>query len=454
MDSSLKQYTELYEANREALERHSAAPLNALRGEALERLTRDGARLPGLRDEGYEKTSLEKMFAPDFGLNINRVDIPVDVAESFRCAVPHMSTLLGVTVNDAFHPVGQLETKLPEGVRFMSLKRAAEVCPDVLEKYYGRLAPKGETPVALNTLLCQDGVLIHVGSGVRSDRTLQLVNIFSAPAPLMAARRLLIVVEEGASLQLLMCDHTQDGENAYLSDQVAEIYLGERASLDLCDIEESSARSSRLSQTWVRQSAGSRLNHATVTLTCGTTRNDVNVAIDGEGCDTFLAGMAIGDAKMHVDNHTAVSHHARRSRSNQLFKYVLDGEAQGAFEGSIVVSDGAGQTEAYQSNRNILASSEARMHTKPQLEIYEDDVKCSHGATTGQLDQEAIFYMQTRGIPLAEARTMLMQAFMSDVIDTVAIDGLRDRLRHLVDNRFSHSGDAACDDCRNTTCRK
>lgn len=94
------------------------------------------------------------------------------------------------------------------------------------------------------------------------------------------------------------------------------------------------------------------------------------------------------------------------------------------------------------------------MHTKPQLEIYEDDVKCSHGATTGQLDQEAIFYMQTRGIPLAEARTMLMQAFMSDVIDTVAIEGLRDRLRHLVDNRFSHSGDVACDDCRNTTCRK
>ena len=147
--------------------------------------------------------------------------------------------------------------------------------------------------------------------------------------------------------------------------------------------------------------------------------------------------MAIGSEKMHIDNDSAINHRAPHCKSNQLFKYVLDEEATGAFEGSILVTPEAQYTEAYQSNRNILASTSARMHCKPQLEIYNDEVKCSHGATTGQLDTDALFYMRTRGIPEAEARTMLMQAFMIDVIETMHIAGLQERLRHLVERRFA-----------------
>ena len=149
---------------------------------------------------------------------------------------------------------------------------------------------------------------------------------------------------------------------------------------------------------------------------------------------------------MHADNSSNVNHRAAHCRSSQLFKYVLDDQSTGAFEGSILVSPEAPYTEAYQSNRNMLASQQARMHTKPQLEIYNDEVKCSHGATTGQLDASALFYMRSRGISEKEARLMLMQAFMADVIETVRMEGLRDRLRHLVEKRF-YGQQTLCADC-------
>lgn len=228
--------------------------------------------------------------------------------------------------------------------------------------------------------------------------------------------------------------------------------MGEDSSLDYYDIEESSALTSRHSMVFASQKAGSHLAGGTVTLLNGTTRNDFSVTLDGAGCHTHLAGMAIGSAKSHTDNLTSVRHLAPRCHSNQIYKYVLDEDATGAFTGRIYVDPAAPFTDAYQTNRNILASAGARMHAKPQLEIYNDDVKCSHGATTGQLDSEALFYMQTRGIPAQEARTMLMQAFMTDVIDGVAIEGLRDRLRHLVEKRFQGTL-GACASCR-TACRE
>lgn len=203
---------------------------------------------------------------------------------------------------------------------------------------------------------------------------------------------------------------------------------------------------------FVKQEARSSFTYNSTTLTCGNTRNDFEIDLRGEHCETMLAGMVIGSHEMHIDNNSVIRHLTPRSKSNQLFKYVLDDKSTGAFEGSILVADGAQFTEAYQSNRNILASTDARMHCKPQLEIYNDDVKCSHGATTGQLDNDALFYMRSRGIPEAEARTLLMQAFMVDVIDTVKINGLRERLHHLVDRRFSGTlGD--CAGCRSNDCQ-
>lgn len=447
MTNALDQYIKLYEENKDAINAHSAGALNAARAGALERLRLAG-RLPDKGDEGYEKTSVNDMFAPDYGVNINRVNMPVDPAEVKHCSVPTASTWLGVVANDRFVPTESLLRNLPEGVTVMSLACAAAECPEIVERYYGRIAAidgAGAATLALNTLLAQDGVLVHVGRGVKAAKPMQIVNLLSSAMPLMAVRRVLVVAEEQSEINILLCDHSHCEASCMIS-QVIEIHAGAGAHVNVCDMEESSESTSRLSLLFAEQLEESELKINGLTLLNGKTRNEYHITQKGSRAATTLDGMAIGAGCQHIDNFSELFHRADHGHSNQLFKYVLDGKSTGAFEGSITVESGARFNEAYQSNRNILASTDARMHTKPQLLIYNDDVKCSHGATTGQLDRNALFYMRQRGIPLAEARLMLMQAFMMDIIDNVGIDGLSERLRHLVERRF-RGEESMCADC-------
>lgn len=443
--ASLKQYTDLFRQERVALDANAPEALNAGRDRAMAFLEAAG-RLPERFDEGYEKTSVEEMFAPDLGVNVNRVNFPVNVAESFRCDVPNITTLLAVVVNDRFVPTATLLKNLPEGVTVCSLRDADSA---LLDRWLGNVAGKDDAALAFNSLLLQDGVLIHVAKGVKLSKAIQIVDIFSGQTPLFAPRRVLLVAEEGAEVSVLKCDHTQTRDVEFGSSEVIEIMAGEGAKVDWYDLEESTPQTARWCQFRCRQEAHSSLNICVATLTNGKTRNEYLIEIVGERCETFLSGMAIGLGEQHIDNSSCLVHRSDRSHSDQLFKYVLDDNASGAFEGLIEVSHGARFNEAYQSNRNLLASTGARMHTKPQLLIYNDDVKCSHGATTGQLDSAALFYMRSRGIPLAEARKMLMQAFMVDVVDKIRLENLRDRLRHLLELRFSgNCGDTACATCR------
>lgn len=448
--NSKQQYIDLYREHIDAINSGCSAHMNLLRQQAAKVLQTND--LPAKGEEGYEKTDVNAMFTPDFGLNIMRMNLPADIASAWKCDVPNMSTLLGVVANDAFIPSSGLADRLPEGVSFMSLRQAADKCPEIIGKYYGAAATVSDPAVAINTMLVQDGVLIHIKRGVKLAKPLQLVNIFSAPTSMMAARRVLVVMEEDSEAQILVCDHTQDGENNYLSSEVVELFMEKGSHLDYYNLEESSPRTARHSQLFARQQSRSSLMINTSTLTCGNTRSSFTIAIEGERCETRLAGMAIASDSMHVDNAVNLKHLAPECYSNQLFKYVADDQATCAFQGLIFVSPEAPFTDAFQTCRSILASPDARMHAKPQLEIYNDEVKCSHGATTGQLDGNALFYMRTRGIPEAQARTMLMQAFMADVIDTVKMEGLHDRLRHLVEKRFA-GNEALCGDCR-ANCRE
>lgn len=448
--NSLTQYIELFRSNASQLDEGGAPALNALRHEAAAAL--DGKFLPRKGDEGYERTDVNGMFGPDFGINIMRLAIPADVAASWRCEIPNMSTLLAYVINDSFVASPRLDERLPEGVTFCSLRQAALEKPHLIEAHYAKLAPTSDTATALNSLLAQDGVFIHVASGVRLAKPLQLLNIFSSPTPMLAPRRVLIILEEEAEAQLLVCDHTQYKDISYLSSEVVEISLGAGSRFDFCSLEESSARTSRFSQIYARQQSASSLSINLSTLTNGVTRNELHIDTVGSHCETRLSGMTIASRSMQVDNSVRLTHTAPHCHSTQLFKQVADDEARCAFQGLILVDGNAPFTDASQTCRSILASPQARMYAKPQLEIYNDEVKCSHGATTGQLDQEALFYMRTRGIPEKQARTMLMQAFMADVIDTLAIEGLRDRMRHLVEKRFAGEGSASCSECGATSC--
>ncbi len=442
--SAIDQYINLYKDNSEAVCRNSAGALNALRQDALNALS--GVSLPTKGNEYYEVTSLEAMFAPDYGVNINRLEMGANPAEAFRCDVPNMSTCMFFLFNDAFHPGKNSDNALPKGVVVKSLRQAAIEDAEIIERYYGKAAKLTDAQTALNTLLVQDGLFVYVPKGVAVDKPLQVVNILNSRFPLMTNRRMLIIVDDDASARLLVCDHTQNCAVEYLASQVVEVFAGERAVFDYYDIEDSSEGTHRVSSFYIRQKATSNVLVDGITLKNGETRNNYIAEIEGEKAELHLLGMAMASGKSLVDNHTVVTHSAKGGHTNELFKYVIDDSATGAFSGLIKVCPGAEKTEAYQSNKNICASDNARMYSKPQLLIDCDDVRCNHGSSTGQLDQNALFYMRSRGIPEHDARLMLMQAFMTDVIDGVRMESLKDRLVHLVENRFL-GGHSSCRSC-------
>ena len=440
MNNSLKQYIDLHDAHLDAINSHSAPQLNALRQEARKAL--DNAALPRKGSDDYEATDLNAVLAPDYGVNINHVDLSRESTTRFRCEVPNLSTCLYYVFNDTFR---RSATAGQSGDNASVESFQATKHPQVLAQHYGSVARLDNTCTALNTMLAQDGVLIYVPKGSATTKPIQLINVFDANARLMAVRRLLIVLEDDAQARVLVCDHTK-GDQQYLSLETVEIVVGRNAQLDYYHMEESDEHTTRLSQMWVRQSEGSNVLIDGITLTNGFTRNDYHIDVDGEHCNTQLLGMAIATGEQHIDNHTLINHNAPRCQSNEMFKYVLNDNAVGAFAGKILVKPNCPKIDAYQGNRNIVAAPSARMYTKPQLEIYTDDVKCSHGSTVGQLDQDALFYMQTRGISMPVAQKLLMQAFMSDVIDGVRLESLRDRLRHLMEMRLS--GDPMmCETC-------
>ena len=440
-----QQYIDLFSQCEDLICRKSVPVLNALRAEAFAHFERLG--FPSLQGEDYKYTDVAKAFAPDYGLNLNRLDIPVNPYDVFRCDVPNLSTSLYFVVNDVFYNKELPKAHLPEGVYAGGLMEFARLYPEIAARYYGHGASMEDNAlVALNTMLAQDGFVFYVPRGVVVERPVQLVNIFRSDVDIMANRRLLFIVEEDAEAKLLVCDHSID-DVKFLANQVVEIFAGENAHVDYYDLEESSASTSRFSSLYVRQAGNSNVVVNGVTLTNGLTRNNYYMSLDGEGATLTLSGMSVLDGEQQLDTYSLVSHNVPRCTCNELFKNVLNDHAVGAFSGRILVKEGAEKTSAYQTNRNLCATRECRMYSKPQLEIYADDVKCSHGMTTGQLDDAALFYMQSRGIPREEARMLLSVAFTADVIEQIRLDALRDRLHRLVEKRFR--GELAkCEGCR------
>ena len=443
------QYIELYQQARQMIFNHSSEVMNAVRDEAFSDFQRLG--FPTKKVERYKYTDIPSLFAPDYGLNLNRYDIPVDPYEAFRCDVPSLSTLLYFVVNDAFYQKVLPKVSLPEGVIIGSLKDNA----DIVKAYYGRLAKTSEDGItALNTMLAQDGLLVYVPRGVRVERTIQVINILKAPSPttqspspyFMSNRRVLIIAEESAEMKLLFCDHTADDCN-FLTTQVIEVFAGENSNVDLYCMEETHAKNIRLSNVYVRQESNSKVKHNILTLHNGTTRNKLDLVLAGEGAECQCNGCVIADKHQHVDNNTLIVHEAPHCTSNELYKYVLGQSATGAFAGRVYVAHGAQKTSSQMTNQNLTSTREARMFTQPMLEIYADDVKCAHGSTVGQLNDAALFYMRQRGIPEKDARMLLQIAFVREVIDQVELAPLRDRLHYLVEKRFR--GELSkCEGCR------
>ena len=440
-------YIDLFEQHKKELFDNAPQVMNRVREGAFARFVEKG--FPTVADEDYLYSDVAALFAPDYGVNVRRLTLPVDPYDVFRCDVPNLSTQLYFMVNDTFYRERLPKSELPKGVFVGNIGDFLKTHPDIAEKKYAALADNSDKGVvAFNTAFAQDAFVMYVPAGVTMDKAVQVVNILRGDVDMLVSRRFLIIVEDRAEAKLLLCDHGMDNAR-FLATQVVEVFVGEGAVFDLYELEDNPLNTTRLSSVFVEQKASSRFSHNGITLNNGFTRNNLFVSLTGEHAETVAGGIAIADGQQHIDNAVWIDHKAPNCQSNELYKYILDNRSTGAFNGRVVVRPNAQKTAAYQTNRNLCLTKEAKMFSRPQLEIYADDVKCSHGLTTGQIDEDALFYMLSRGISRDEAMLLLKFAFTSDVLDLVRLDPLKDRLRMLIEKRLrsklSHCG--CCSAC-------
>ena len=406
------------------------SPVHQLRRDAIAHFTATG--FPTNRDEEWRFTNIAPLTRIDFELAAKTDEPATANIAPLRYGLPGP-----VFVDGHFAPsLSQLDA-LPQGVVVKNLRAAFNEDADLVSRYIGQDAMSEEQAfTALNTAFVQDGVLIYLPQGTVLDTPLHTLFLSTgAKANAVSHPRVLVVAEAHAEATLVE-SYAGLGVEVYLTNSVCEINVGENASIDHYRVQREAPTAFHISATHVREARSARFRSTSITLGGSLTRNHVHTALMGEGIDSTLNGLYIENGSQHVDNHTLIEHAQPNCQSHEFYKGVLDDEASGVFRGKIHVHQAAQKTDAYQANQNLLLSDSAKIDTKPQLEIYADDVKCSHGATIGQLDADAIFYLRSRGIGHREALRVLTRAFVGEVLDRVRIDGLRDELDRLVTERL------------------
>lgn len=395
--------------------------------------------------QNQNKATFADAYALDYGLNPQRLPFKGNPFSLFMCDIPGITTYNYLVLNDSFYAQPNLPA-LPAGVVICSLAQAFVQHADLLQPYISQLALQNPD-VALNQLLAQDGMFLYVPDGVQLERPIQLVNMMYGKVDMMAVSHNVAIIGENAKAQVLVCDHAYGSEVSYLSNRLTQVFVGKNATYEHYKLESSSEKTTNVSTLQITQQEGSQVLSNLITLANGQTHNRVEVNLNGKGAHLSINGLGLGHNTERIENHTFINHNVAGATSNELFKYVLDDNAEGDFYGLIKVLPDAQQTQAFQINRNLCLSKTARMFTRPQLEIYADDVKCNHGSTVGQLDENALFYMRARGINPDEARMLLMFAFVHDVLDNVRIEPLKDRLQLLIERRLR--GDKThCNGCK------
>ena len=395
-----------------------------------------------------EIESFKDAYALDYGINVRRLPFQGDPFSLFRCDIPGLATSNYLVLNDSFYAQVS-EPNLPEGVIICSLSQAFKNHADLIKPYFEQ-TKISTADMALNTLLAQDGMFIYIPDGVTLEKPIQLVNLMFGKVDMMAVSHNLAIIGENAKAQVLVCDHAYGEEVNYLSNRFTQVFVGKNSTYEHYKLESSSSKTTNVSTLQIFQEENSQVLSNLITLANGKTHNRVEANLNGKGAYLSLNGLGLGQDSERIENHTFINHNVAGATSDELFKYILDDNSVGDFFGLIKVLKDAQQTQAYQTNRNLCLSKEARMHTRPQLEIYADDVKCNHGATVGQLDENALFYMRARGIDPAEAKMLLMFAFVHDVLDNVRIEPLKDRLQLLIERRLrgENSHCSGCKICR------
>ncbi|MBE0675435.1 MAG: Fe-S cluster assembly protein SufD [Bacteroidales bacterium] len=429
-----ERYRELYDLNIGRIEERSAPFINSFRQEAIEKFSLLG--VPSRKNEAYRYTNLDLFFRHEYKSYFMPGNEDFERAEKFSCEVEDLDVHNLVLLN-GFYPTnnGKLREVQP-GITVGSLSEAARVLGSTVQQHYGKYAASStDGLIHLNTAMASDGIFIHVPRNKVADKPIQIVNLVHSDEDIFVQHRNLIIVEENAEATIIICDHTLSPMK-FLTNAVTEVYVGRGARFSIIRVQNEHNNAAKLTHTFIHQERDSKATSINITLHGGLVRNSTYHYLGGEGASTNSAGLYLTDKTQHVDNFVNVDHAFPNCTSNQLFKGVIDDIATGAFNGRILVRPDAQGTRAYQSNNSILLTDDAKMDTKPQLEIFADDVKCSHGATVGQLDEEALFYLTSRGINKREARLMLMFGFAHEVIQEIPVEALRERMDNLVMQRL------------------
>ncbi len=391
---------------------------------------------PTTKEEEWKGTDLTKSFEKDYFYLSDFDTKDVDLNKLFKCDIHDFDTDILSLLNGFIVNGGADLRTLDNGTVIGSVSEAMKQMPEFFDKYYNQSSKIEENSFsALNTAMVQDGVFIYVPDNVVFDKAIQIVNIINYKKGVFVQNRNLIVLGKNAKLTLVHCDDTTN-QLPNFSNTVTEVFVGENAQMDHYKLENFNNESTLISSTYFTQEANSNVSTNAITLNGGLIRNNVYVEFKGQGANANVFGVYLMDRTQHVDNQVFIDHAVPNCTSNELFKGILDEEATGVFNGHILVQKDAQKTNAFQNNRNILLTDMASIDTKPFLEIYADDVKCSHGATVGQLDEDAMFYLRSRGITEDNARMLLLYAFVAEVSNFISIEPLRERIDDMVKKRL------------------
>lgn len=393
------------------------------------------AGIPTRKNEEYKYTDARKVFtgsqsavhneAHQLSLDLNNISVTKDSVKL-------------VFVNGWLYKDSTLSTPLPNGVVVGSMANdGLFLHREMLQKFTGTsLQGNTDAFVQLNSALWFDGAFIYLPPNTVLEKTVEIIHICTGENELLASPRHLVITEKNAEVQIIEHSISLDVKKRVIVNSVAEVFVEENAKLNYYKIQDRNNNVFHFHHTQAVQKEKSHFDTNIITLDSSWVRNNLDISLEGEHCETHLNGLFITGDAQHVDNHTRVYHGKPNCQSNQLYKGILDGRSTGVFNGKIFVERDAQKTNAYQSSKNILLTDEATVNTKPELEIYADDVKCSHGSSTGKIDEDALFYLRARGLSETSARRLLLHAFAADVLDTIRIEGLKNHLEELVEAKL------------------
>lgn len=402
-----------------------------LRGNAKNAL--ENLDFPTSKTEYWKYTKIGKIINKTYGIQHEVSDSNIDISSYL---IPEMKANTVVLVNGFFRSdLSKIDAE--NGLKISSLKKVINESDGFIKDHLGEIAKaEKELFIALNTLCFTDGVYVDLDKNTVIEKPIHIINITNSDN-LISNTRTIVKAHDNSSVKIIESFVNLQGEESF-TNNVSEFFLNPNSNIEYNKIQNKEGDSYQISTEQVYQRKDSNFTINTITLKGTLVRNNLNIEVHGEGCETNLNGIYLGEAKNHIDNHTIVDHLKPNCNSNEVYKGILDDNSVGVFNGKVFVRPDAQKTNAFQQNNNILLTDDTVINSKPELEIYADDVKCSHGSTIGQLDDEAIFYLQARGVSKRSAINMMITAFVKDALDRVSVPALKDYIDTKIDTRFGN----------------